>query len=322
MWLTKMDKESIGQASRVMNAIRLYKENDIKSLIYEKVKIPEISYDEALIKVHAAAITRDELSWPVDRLPAIPSYEFSGIVSEISGDVDSFKVGDSVYGLSLFSQDGAAADFVKVPINILSPKPKNLNHVESSSVPLSALSAWQGLFDYGKLKKGQKVLIHGAAGGVGHFAVQFAHNIGAYVIGTTSPANIDNVKKTGADKVLDHNSITFEKNLAKVDLVFDTVGGVRLQNSSSIIQSGGKLVSVASEPPIDKLKESNIEGIYFIVKPNNNQLKKITNLIEKGVIHPTIDKVFDLINAQKAFERSIGKHGPGKIVLKVVNDSY
>ena len=188
-----MSKKQTEKTPRVMNALRLYTANDIKSLKYEKVPIPALASGEALIKVHAAAITRDELSWPVDRLPAIPSYEFSGTIAELSEEIGSYKVGDAVYGLSLFSQDGAAADFIKVPITILSPKPKNLSFVESASVPLSALSAWQGLFEYGKLKKGHKVLIHGASGGVGHFAVQFARHIGAYVIGTDSSANIDKV---------------------------------------------------------------------------------------------------------------------------------
>ena len=141
---------------------------------------------EALVRVHAAAITRDELEWPLDRLPAIPSYELSGVVAALGPVVGDVAVGDAVYALTAFDRDGVAAEYAAVPAALLAPKPRRLDHVESAAVPLAALSAWQGLFEHGGLEAGERVLIHGATGGVGHFATQLARRRGAYVTATTS----------------------------------------------------------------------------------------------------------------------------------------
>ena len=157
-----------------MNAIRLHTANGPAGLVYEQIGTPEPKAGEALVRVHAAAITRDELDWPVNRLPTIPCYEFSGVVSAIGQGVDDIQVGEEVYALSAFDRDGAAADYIIISKEFLAPKPKTLNHIQSASIPLPALTAWQGLFEHGQLSKGQRVLIHGATGGVGHFAVQLA----------------------------------------------------------------------------------------------------------------------------------------------------
>lgn len=304
----------------VMNAFRLYKANDPKSLKYEQINIPDLHEEDVLVKVHAASITRDELTWPVDRLPAIPSYEFSGVVALTGTKVKSFKINDQVYGLGPFSQNGAVAEYVKVPNTSIALKPKNLNYIESSTIPLAVLSGWQGLFDHGKLTKGQKVLIHGAAGGVGHFAVQLAHEYGAYVIGTTSTNKIKKVKDFGADEVIDYTKDSFEHIISNVDLVFDTTGGERLKKSISVVKDEGIIVSVAQQPPVDEANTRNISSVYFVVEPNQEQLKKITSLIEKGAITPTINKIYSFLDSQKAFERSLSNNEPGKIVIRIVNE--
>ena len=184
------DHEASGTAiGPTMRAIRLSSPGGPGALELEEISVPDLAPGEALIRVHAAALTKDELEWPEDRLPAIPSYEVSGTVAAVAQDVETVSVGDSVYALTDFGRDGAAADYVAVAAELLAPKPRTLDDVQSAAIPLPGLSAWQGLFDHGGLEAGQRVLITGAAGGVGHLATQLARHRGAHVIGTASPAS-------------------------------------------------------------------------------------------------------------------------------------
>ena len=199
-----------------MKAIRLHAPGGPEQLVLEEIETPRPAAGEALVRVHAAAITRDELEWPVDRLPAIPSYELSGEV------VDGESVGAAVYALTPFDRDGAAAEYVVVPEALLAPKPRSLSHVESAAVPLPALSAWQGLFTHGQLEPGQRVFVTGATGGVGHLAVQLARRVGAEVL-----TDVGDVREP-------------------FDLVFDTVGGDVLTQCKA-----RRVVSVAQQPPGD-----------------------------------------------------------------------
>ena len=140
----------------------------------EEIEVPAVHEGEALIRVHAAAITRDELTWPVDRLPAIPSYELSGVVADVAPDVNDIEVGEEVFALTPFDRDGVAAEYAVVPAIVLAPRPMSLTHVESATLPMTGLSAWQGIFEHGALKEGERVRVLGANGGVGHLAVQLA----------------------------------------------------------------------------------------------------------------------------------------------------
>lgn len=300
-----------------MNAVRLLTANGPAGLAYGQVATPKPQAGEVLVRVHAAAITRDELDWPVNRLPAIPSYEFSGVVAELGPDVQDISVGEEVYALSPFDRDGAAAEYIVVPEEILTPKPKTISHVQSASIPLAALSAWQGLFDHGQLSRGQRVLIHGATGGVGHFAVQLAHIHGAFVIGTSSTRNVESARKLGVDEVIDSSTAQFEDIVKDVDVVFDTVGGERLACSPAVIRRGGRLISVASEPPRERAKELGIESLYFVVSPNRKQLTEITRLVDDGSLQPVIGNVYRLSEAREAFEYSLSAPSIGKIVLRV-----
>src|SRR5437879_1042128 len=169
-----------------MRAVRLQASGGSEQLELVTMLRPEPQAGQALVRVHAAGITRDELDWPVDRLPAIPSYELSGVVAELGAGATGVDVGDSVYALTPFDMDGVAADYAAVAIDVVALKPRTLSHVQSAALPLAGLSAWQGLFDHGRLEADQRVLIHGASGGVGHLAVQLARNRGAHVIGTAS----------------------------------------------------------------------------------------------------------------------------------------
>jgi NADPH:quinone reductase-like Zn-dependent oxidoreductase len=243
----------------------------------EEIAKPEPGPDDALIRVHAAAITKDELEWPTDRLPAIPSYELSGEV---------VATGDEVYALTDFGRDGAAAEYAVVAANLLAPKPRSLDHTHSAAVPMPALTAWQGLFDHGRLDAGQRVLVTGAAGGVGHVAVQLARHRGADVVALTRHDSLEDVEP--------------------VDLVFDTVGGELLERAAAV---GGRVVSVATEPAPP--------GIYFVVEPNGEQLAEITNLVDAGELAPEIDSVYPLADFQAAFDRLTAPGKRGKVVFQI-----
>jgi NADPH:quinone reductase-like Zn-dependent oxidoreductase len=274
-----------------VRAIRLIGPGGIDELKLDDVSIPRIEAGEVLVQVHAAAITRDELEWPVDRLPAIPSYELSGVVADVAPDVADVAVGDAVYSLTPFARDGAAAEYVSVPAVYLAAKPSTLSHVESAALTMPGLTAWQGLFEHGGLEAGQRVVIHGAKGGVGHVAAQLAQERGAQVV--------------EADDAIE-----------AVDLVFDTVGGDLLRRSPEMVRSGGRLVSVAEEPP-EPARPDNTAG-YFVVDPDREQLAELARRAVAGKLRVAVDSVFPLDDARAAFERVQARGKRGKVVLEVV----
>jgi NADPH:quinone reductase-like Zn-dependent oxidoreductase len=296
-----------------MRAIRLHAPG-LAGLVVEEVDVPPLEPGEARVEVHAAAITRGELDWPVDRLPAIPSYELSGVVAAVAADVVDVAVGEAVFGLTPFDRDGVAAAYAAVPASVLAAKPETLDHVESAPVPLAGLSAWQGLFEHGRLAEGERVLIHGAAGGVGHLATQLACWRGAHVIGTASPGSLDVAHVYGAHEVLDGSDPSLEETVGEVDLVFDTVGGELLERSPAVLRTGGRLVSVAEEPPP---AAAGVEASYFVVEPNLDQLIEIARLIDQGTLRPAVDSVYPLSEATAAFERSMATAKRGKVVIRV-----
>jgi NADPH:quinone reductase-like Zn-dependent oxidoreductase len=300
-----------------MEAIRLHSPGP-EGLRVEELEAPQLGPYEALVEVHAAAITRDELDWPVDRLPAIPSYELSGVVAAVAPDVMGVSVGDAVYALTPFDRDGVAATFAAVPASVLAPKPSTLDHVESAAIPLAALTAWQGLFDYGRLEDGQRVLITGAAGGVGHLATQLARRRGAHVIGVASADSLDAARGFGAHEALDGRNGRLEAAVDPVDLVFDTAGGELLERAPALVRPGGRLVSVAEEPPATA---TGIDTSYFVVEPNREQLVELSRLADEGAVKPAIDSVYPLAEARAAFERSLATGKRGKVVIRVASPS-
>jgi NADPH:quinone reductase-like Zn-dependent oxidoreductase len=205
-------------------------------------------------------------------------------------------------------RDGVAADYTAVAAELLVPRPRALSHAESAAIPLTALTAWQGLFDHGRLDAGERVLIHGAAGGVGGFAVQLARGAGAHVIGTAATASEGLVLELGAHEVIGATT-RFEHAVEPVDVVFDTVGGERLRRSPAVLRADGRLVSVAEEPPAG--------GVYFVVAPNRDQLGSIARLTDTGELRPGTVEKYPLTSAREAFARSLGPHRRGKVVLAV-----
>jgi len=307
-----------------MKAIRLHARGGPEQLVYEDAPGPRLKNGDALVRVHACAITPTELTWSETyttcdgacRLPSIPGHEVSGVVQARGANAPDANVGDHVYALTDFSRDGAAAEYVAVHSADLAPKPASLSDVQAAAVPLSALTAWQALFDHAGLVPGQEILIHGATGGVGSFAVQLAHWRGAYVVGTASAANAELACELGADKVIDYNAARFEDKVHGADVVLDTVGGDTLDRSWGVLCRGGVLVTIAGSAPADKAARHGVCGVDFIVKPSRAQLIEIGRLIDAGKLRPIIEATFPLDEARQAFERGAGGHNRGKIVLQ------
>jgi NADPH:quinone reductase-like Zn-dependent oxidoreductase len=289
-----------------MRALRLHTEG-LGGLSLDDVEPPTPGAGEALVRVHAAGLTRGELTWPTDRLPAIPSYELSGVIAEVAPGGD-WNAGDAVFGLTPFDRDGVAAELAALPVGLLARKPRSLSHVEAAVVPLAALSAWQAVFDHGRLQAGERALVTGAAGGVGHMAVQLARWRGAHVTADAPRANAALVRGLGADEMLaDGASEPF-------DLVFDTAGGDTLREALPRIRSGARVVSIAEEPTG---VPDGVEPTYFVVEPNGEQLAQVADLAERGDLRPMVESVFTLENGRAAFARTEAHGKRGKVVLRI-----
>ena len=278
-----------------MKAIRIHERGGPEVLIYEDAPRPRLMPGDALVRVYASAITKDELTWDPTyqtangepRTPSIPGHEFSGVVEELPPDTELAKVGEEVYGLASFYRDGSAAEFIAIHADDLAAKPKTLDYVHAAAIPLAALTAWQALFSHAMLTRGQRVLIHGGAGGVGSFAVQMANWAGATVITTAAADNHDFVRQLGAQEVIDYAKVHFEDEVSDVDVVLDTIGGSTLQRSYGVLRQGGTLVSIVEPPSAEKAKAQGIKGEFFIVEPDRTQLEEIGRLIDTGRYAPS-----------------------------------
>ncbi len=317
--------ECLSTVKSIMKAARLHIRGGSEQLVLEDVPKPFLKEGDALVKIVASGITHDELGWgPTyldessnERLPSIPGHEFSGIIDYLPQGFNRLAVGDEVYGLTSFYRDGTAAEYVAVPAVLLCPKPLSLSHIQAAAVPLSALTAMQGLFTHGGLTSHKRILIHGAAGGVGCFAIQFAKWSSAHVVGTCSARNVQFVKEMGADEVIDYNATQFEKVVGDVDIVFDTIGGDTRSRSWQIIKKSGVLVTIASEYSPDLSIKYGVKGKFFIVQPDHVQLKVIASLIDRSIVKPVIQQVFPLEQIKEAFELGNKKHNRGKIVISI-----
>ncbi|HEY9003995.1 MAG TPA: NADP-dependent oxidoreductase [Mucilaginibacter sp.] len=309
-----------------MKAVRIHEYGGPEVLELEEAPMPEPARDEVLVKVYATSV--NPVDWkiregarkekfPAD-LPLIPGWDVSGVVEKVGENVHQFKKGDEVYGRPDPTKDGAYAEYIVVKANQLGRKPKSIDHINAAAVPLAGLTAWQGLFDRGHLEKGQKVLIHAASGGVGTFAVQFAKWKGAYVIGTSSAANISFVKQLGADEVIDYHNENFEDKLSGIDLVFDTIGGDTQRRSIQVLKNGGRLITTLKPEFQAEAKEKHIYLEGYTAQSYPEQLEKTAGLIDEGLIQPVVSMVLNLEDARRAQQISEEGHVRGKIVIKVV----
>jgi NADPH:quinone reductase-like Zn-dependent oxidoreductase len=292
-----------------MRAVRLHGEG-VDNLSLDEIDVPTPGAGETLVRVHAAGLTREELTWPTDRLPAIPSHELSGVVVEAPKESD-LAAGDPVVALTPFDADGVAAELAIVPSGIPAPKPTELSHVEAASLPLAGLSAWQALFDHGRLEAGERVLVTGAVGGVGHLGTQLARWCGARVVAAVAPGTERLALELGAHEILG------ETVSEPFDLVFDTAGGQVAADGARRLRNGGRFISVVEEPADIP---GGVSATYFVVEPNREQLGRILGLAGSGEIRPLVDSTFALADARAAFERTEARGKRGKVVLRVAEE--
>jgi len=307
-----------------MKAVRIHSYGGPEVLVYEDVALPRAAAGEVLICVHAAGVnpadwkTRNGPARPGATLPMILGWDVAGTVETLGPEVTGFQEGDAVYGMIRFPQAGATyAEYVAAPVSQIAHKPANVDHIHAATIPLAGLTAWQALFEKAHVTAGQTVLILGAAGGVGHLAVQLAKSRGAYVLGTASTRNIEFLHHIGVDQAIDYTKTPLEAAVHDVDVVFDTVGGETRKDTLRVIKQGGTFVSILLGRPSPEEAATSINVQGMLVQPNAAQLAQIAQLIDAGKVLVTVETVLPLSNARKAHELSETHRTRGKIVLQV-----
>ena len=318
------DEQYEDKSGRTMRAVYLPERTGMEALVAGEIPRPRPQAGEVLVKVHATAITPTELQWfttfnlPFGEprpFPIVLSHEFSGVVESVGAKVNGFNAGDEVFGLNDWFSNGAQAEFCIAKATGLARKPKSLVHVQSAVVPISALTAWQGLFEKGKLERGQRILIHGAAGDVGSFAVQLAHWHGAHVIASVSSGNLGFVRYLRADEVIDYRTTRFEEVARDVDMVFDCVGGETLERSWGVLAKGGRVVTVATQSA--GIADQRARDAYMLVRADGSQLAEITSLIDAGELQVFVGTIFPLAAARVAYARARSGLRRGKVTLRI-----
>jgi NADPH:quinone reductase-like Zn-dependent oxidoreductase len=308
-----------------MKAVRVHQYGGPEVLKYEEAPRPKPGPGEVLVRIRAAGV--NPVDWKVReghlkealayRMPFVPGWDVSGVVEATGPNVTQLATGDEVYGYPSVVRDGTYAEYAVVPEAELALKPRSVDHVQAASVPMAALTAWQGLFDAGDLRTDQKVLIHGGAGGVGSFAIQLARWKGAFITATASGRNQEFLRNLGADLTIDYEKSRFDRLVCDVDLVFDTVGGDTLRRSWKVLKKGGILVSTVEAPDAALAQVHGNRAALVNTQAKPAQLAEIAALVDAGMVRPIVEAVFPLNEARHAQELSQTGHARGKIVLKV-----
>jgi NADPH:quinone reductase-like Zn-dependent oxidoreductase len=313
-----------------MKAIILKDFGGVENLVNSEVPIPDISDNEVLIKVKAFSINPVDIKTRLGRgvasrlkehPPMILGWDFSGIISDTGRSVKSFKSDDEVFGLINFPEPGKTyAEYLVAAESELALKPSNISHEEAAAAPLAALTAWQILKDKAAIYPGSNILIHSAAGGVGHYAVQMGRHLGAYVIGTASDVNMDFILSLGASEHLDYKKQRFEEVLKDIDFVLDTIGGDYIDRSLKVLGPGGKLISIpsgASEHVREKAQAVGMTGESFSVRPNGKNMKELAELLELGIVKSFVSKIYGFNEIQAAHQQIESGKTKGKIVVSL-----
>jgi NADPH:quinone reductase-like Zn-dependent oxidoreductase len=305
-----------------MKAIRTHEPTGISGLVFEEAPDPKPMFCEVLVKVAACGITHNELDWPIwtcraghQRTSVIPGHEVSGVVAALGFGTAGFAVGEEVFGLTDQLRDGAAAEYVAVEARNIAPKPQTVDHVHAAALPRAGLTAWQALFDHGKLAEGQTVVIHGAGGAVGSVAVQLARWAGAEVIGTGRTHSRELVMELGAGRFVALDAERLEDMAGEADLVFDTIGGDVLARSAVLLKPGGTLVTVKADAPLPAGRD-DIRTLVFIQESSRAQLSELARLVDKGQLRPQVGAVYPLAQAAEAYSAKAAGGIPGRIVLQ------
>lgn len=307
-----------------MKAIILKDFGGVEQLELTELPTPEPAEGEVLVAVKAVSInpvdvkTRDGKGFASklkDEKPMILGWDISGVVKESRSP--DFEVGDEVFGMVNFPGHGRAyAEYVVAPAAHLALKPENVGHPQAAAATLAALTAWQAFSDHGRLRSGQRILVHAAAGGVGHFAVQIAHHIGAYVIGTSSAVNRDFVLGLGANEHIDYTAQRFEDVVKDVDFVLDCLGSEHLERSLKVVKKGGTVVSILgmSDEVKEKTKKMGIKGLAMLVQSSGEDMQHIAQLLEDGVLRPEVT-IFPADQIAAAHQQVETGKTRGKVVI-------
>jgi NADPH:quinone reductase-like Zn-dependent oxidoreductase len=307
-------------AKETMKAVQIHANGGPEVLKYEDVPRPEPKANEILVRVHTAGV--NPVDWKIREgvvpatLPMIMGFDFSGVVERVGSGVTKYRSGDAVFG-QVAEASGSYAEYALTMEPYIAHKPEGLDDIRAAALPVAGLVAWQALFDIAKLTVDQTVLIHGAAGGVGSFAVQFAKWKGARVLGTASGDHAAQVRQFGADEVIDYRKTKFEEVARDVDVVLDTVGGETQERSWKVLKRGGILASLVQPPSAEKAAAYGVRGSIVYQKGNGEQLAEIAELVAKGKVKVNVETVLPLSEARKAQELSKTGHSGGKIVLEV-----
>jgi NADPH:quinone reductase-like Zn-dependent oxidoreductase len=311
---------------KTMKAVCIYAFGGPEVLKYENVPRPHPGPGEVLVRVHAAGV--NPVDWKIREghlqemlhhtFPLILGWDVSGVVEGLGSGLTRLKLGDEVYSRPDIARDGAYAEFIVMKESDVALKPKSLDHVHAAALPLVGLTAWQTLFVAGGLVAGQRVLIHAAAGGVGHVAVQLAKWKGAHVIGTAAARNHDFLRQLGVDQVVDYDTERFEDVVQPVEVVLDTQGGDTQSRSWKVLKPGGILVSIASPPSAETAAAHGVRQAFVFTQPNSGQLNELTRRVEDEQLKVIVETILPLSDATRAQELSQRGHARGKIVLRVI----
>jgi NADPH:quinone reductase-like Zn-dependent oxidoreductase len=303
-----------------MKAITVHdRDAGVAGLTLTDIPHPHAAENDVIVRVHAAGFTPGELDWPAtwtdragrDRTPSVPGHELSGVVVELGYGTTGLSIGQRVFGFADWCRDGSLAEYTAVEARNLAPLPADIGFTEAAALPISGLTAWQGLFVHADLTAGQTVLIHGAAGGVGSVAVQLGLEVGARVIGTGRTKDHDVVLGLGAHAFLDMEEDALD-SVGEVDVVFDVLGGDVLERSAALVRAGGTLVSIAM-PPTARPKDGR--AVFFVVEPDRAQLVDLAQRVRDGRLRLLVGDLRPLDEAVDVF--TSGRRSPGKTIIEV-----
>lgn len=310
-----------------MKAIVIDSYGGKEQLKEREVEKPAINENQVLVEVHATSINpidwklregylKDMLPW---EFPIILGWDAAGVIAEVGANIKNFKVGDRVFTRPATTRQGTYAEFVPVDQELLAHMPESMSFEEGAAIPLTGLTAYQCLVDFAEVKKGDKVLIHAGAGGVGSMAIQIANSIGAYVATTASDKNDELVKSLGANRVINYRDEDFSELLEDFDAVLDTLGGEVLDKSFKVLKKGGKLISIAGQPSSELAEEHGVKVSDFWLEPSGEQLQLLAHLFVSGEFKPAIGHVFEFTEQglKDAHELSESRHARGKIIIKI-----
>jgi len=310
---------------KMMKAVRIHSYGGSECMVYEDVPCPMPAAGEILVRVMAAGV--NPVDWKIregylremlqHELPLTLGWDVSGVVQAVGQGVTQFRPGDEIFSRPDLGRNGTFAEFVVIREREVALKPKSMDHVHAAAIPLAGLTAWQALYGAAKLAAGQTVLIHGAAGGVGSFAVQLAKLKGARVIATASRPNPAYLKKLGADEIIDYLSVPFDEAVSDADVVFDTIGGNTQERSWKVLKKGGILVSIVEPPSVEMAGLHGVREAFVFIRPDAEILTELAKLADDGKLKVNVDMLLPLSDAFRALEVSQEGHVRGKIVLKV-----